>query len=127
MSGTNKPCPARESGQGHRPLYIRGQCVPLSLGDDFPARQDPLAREGVTRILLGPTASKHLTEAGAECFALAGRQSYPGDPARWVILLAPVPLDVARQAEGVIIGTHTAKRTRKPATARTGTTTTSPA
>lgn len=74
--------------------------------------QDPLARPGVVRILPGPTASATLTEAGAECFALVGRDTYPGEPSRWVILLCPVPLTVANAASRVLLGTHTAKPIR---------------
>jgi len=126
MRGTNNKCPARESGQGQSPLYIKGANVPPSLGDDFPARQDPLARDGVTRILLSEAASRHLDATGAECFRIVCKAHLPDRPDRWVVILAPCPLDVARQAEGVLLGTHTAKRTRKPATARTATATAPP-
>ena len=87
---------------------------------------DPWAREGVKQIKLGPSASKALTESGQSVFALVSRQRWPDDPQRWAIYLLPVPLALARQAEGVILGTHTARPIRKPATATTGTNTTPP-
>ena len=84
---------------------------------DFPENRtqvDPLAREGITRILLGPTASKHLTESGAECFAIVGKVPWPGDASRWAIYLLPVPLAGANAATSVLLGTHRAAPIRRP-------------
>jgi hypothetical protein len=65
---------------------------------------DPTTRPDVTRILLSARASQHLSETGTACFALVARDTWPGDRNRWVILLKPCPLALARQAEGVALG-----------------------
>jgi hypothetical protein len=72
---------------------------------------------GVVRILLGPTASATLDATGEKVFALVARDVWPNDRSRWVILLKPCPLALARQAEGVVLGTHRAARIRPPAQA----------
>jgi hypothetical protein len=80
---------------------------------DFPGNRtqvDRWAREGVKQIKLGPSASKALTESGQSVFALVSRQRWPDDPQRWAIYLLPVPLALARQAEGVVLGSHKATR-----------------
>lgn len=77
---------------------------------------DPLAKGNVMNILLGQTASKHLRASGAECFTFVGKDTDPGDPARWVILLQPVPLAVAAAATTVLLGKARAAHT-KPASA----------
>ena len=59
---------------------------------------DPLAKGNVMNILLGQSASKHLRASGAECFTFVGKDTDPGDPARWVILLQALPLAVANPA-----------------------------
>ena len=72
---------------------------------------------GQSRILLSDAASRHLTESGEECFAIVSKARHPEKPGRWVIHLAPAPLATARQAEGVLLGTHRAvklKATPKP-------------
>jgi hypothetical protein len=84
---------------------------------------DPTASPDVTRILLGPSASKALTDAGAECFRILTQARHPDMPGRWVIILAPCTRQAARAAESVILGTHRAARIRPPATATTGATT----
>ena len=84
--------------------------APLPLAPPF----DPLARPGLVRILLGPTASQVLTATGEKVFALVASETYPGDPSRWVILVVPVPLDVARQAASVALGRMIATKPRKP-------------
>jgi hypothetical protein len=71
---------------------------------------DPTTRPDVTRILLSARASQHLSETGTACFALVARDTWPGDRNRWVILLKPCPLALARQAEGVVLGSHKATR-----------------
>ena len=75
---------------------------------------DPLARPDVLRILLGPTASARLTESGAECFAIVGKVTWPGDASRWAIYLLPVPLAGANAATSVLLGTHRAAPIRRP-------------
>jgi hypothetical protein len=100
MSGTNETFPARESGQGHNPPYIKGG-VSRSRGAEIPGRQDPTACPGVTRILLSERASLALTESEEKVFALVARDVWPGDRNRWVILLKPCPLALARAAEGL--------------------------
>jgi hypothetical protein len=87
---------------------------------------DPTACPDVVRILLSARASQHLSETGQSVFALVSRQRWPDDLSRWAIYLLPVPLALARAAEGVILGTHTARPIRKPATATTGANTTPP-
>jgi hypothetical protein len=74
-----------------------------------------LAKVNIMKILLGPTASKHPRASGAECFAFVGKDTYPGDPARWVILLKAVPLAVANAATAVLPGMACAVHP-KPAT-----------
>ena len=80
------------------------------------SRLDPLAIPGVIRILLSERSSLALTESGETVFALIGRQSWPGDPKRWVIYLKPSTLQPANAATRVLNGTHTARPIRKPAT-----------
>jgi len=75
-----------------------------------------LAKVNVMKILLGPTALKHPRASGAECLALVGKDTSPGDPARWVILLQPVPLAVAYAASAVLPGKARAIHS-KPASA----------
>lgn len=82
---------------------------------------DPTACPGTTRILLSSRASQHLSETGAACFALVARDTYPGDPSRWVILLAPCSLKLAQDAERVAMGKATARPIRPtPAPAMPG-------
>ncbi len=59
---------------------------------------------GAVRILLGRTASEHLTTMGAACFAVIGKASYPDDPARWVIHLVPSTIKDADAACKVATG-----------------------
>jgi hypothetical protein len=71
---------------------------------------DPLALPGVIRILLGPTASRVLSESGEQSSVVVGRGSYPSDPSRWVIYLKPCSLEVANAACSILAETHTATR-----------------
>ena len=96
MNGTSNSCPAPESGQGHRGVYI---IPPVSRS----SREEP---EPI-RIILGETASKALLEAG-ECFLIVGKGSYPDSPGRMVIHCVPVPKDQADAACAVALGTHRA-------------------
>lgn len=70
---------------------------------------DPLAIPGAILIALDADQSAQLRAAG-ECFQIVGRGSYPETPGMMVICCAPVDLVTARDACGVVMGTHTAKR-----------------
>ena len=81
---------------------------------------NPSARPGVVRILLSERASAALSATGQSVFALVARDTYPGDPSRWVIILAPCSLKLAQAAERVAMGKATARPIRPtpaPATA----------
>lgn len=80
---------------------------------------NPPDRPDVVRILLGPSASKALTESGEKVFALVSRGTYPHDPSRWVILLRPCSLRTAQDAEAVAMGEMVATKPRKAATPAT--------
>ena len=69
---------------------------------------------GLIRLVLGRSASEALTAAGERAFAIVGRASYPEDPSRWVIHLAPVDFPAAQDACEVLLGTKRAIRPRKP-------------
>jgi hypothetical protein len=75
-------------------------------GKDFEAPIEVIP--GQTRILLSEAASRHLSDIGADCFRIVSKARHPEQPGRWVIHLAPCPLAIARQAEGVLFGTHRA-------------------
>jgi hypothetical protein len=62
------------------------------------------------RILLGPSASAHLTATGEGCFIVAGKQSHPEDPARWVLHLVPTSIKAADDAVKVAKGEAKARR-----------------
>ena len=64
---------------------------------------------GVVRILLGRTASDHLSAVGEQCFVVVGRASYPDDPTRWVIHLVPSTIKDADNAVRVARGLATAR------------------
>jgi len=64
------------------------------------------------RLLLSERASQALAEAGERCFRIIAADMSNEHPGRFVIHLAPCPLDVARQAEGVLLGTHAARRVK---------------
>lgn len=65
------------------------------------------------RILLGPSASQALTDAGPNVFLVIGRASYPEDPSRWVLHLVPVDsIKTANDAVSVAKGEATARRPR---------------
>ena len=69
---------------------------------------------GQTRILLSESASRHLTATGEECFRIVTKATHPEQPGRWVIHLAPCQLATAKQAEGVLLGTHRTVRIKQP-------------
>jgi hypothetical protein len=62
------------------------------------------------RILLSESDSQRLSAIGVECFAVVGRDTYPGNPAQWVIYLLPTTFKAANSATGVAKGTHRAVR-----------------
>jgi len=73
---------------------------------------------GQSRILLSEAASRHLDTTGEQCFRIVCKAHLPDRSDRWLVILAPVPLSIARQAESILFGTHIARPIRKPATAR---------
>jgi hypothetical protein len=77
------------------------------------ARVDPLARPGVTRILLSETQSRELSATGERAFVTISKCTYPGDPSRWQILVSPVDLDVLNQANRILSGESRSVRIRK--------------
>lgn len=80
--------------------------------DTPPAAVASEAPEGVVRILLSKLASDALTAAGADCFAVVSRATWPDDPNRWVIHIAPVAWESAIGACKVLLGTHCAAKKR---------------
>lgn len=54
--------------------------------------------------ILSLSATKALRAYWAECFVFGGKDTDPGDPARWVILLQPVPFAVAATARAMLPG-----------------------
>ena len=75
---------------------------------------DPLAHPRAIRILLSETASRHLAEHGAACFAVVGRATYPADPKRWIVYLLPCSIEAANAATSVALGTRKASKIRPP-------------
>lgn len=90
------------------PIGDRSSPAPLiqPLPTDFKAPIQVIL--GQTRILLSEAASRHLDATGEDYFMIASKAKSPDVVGRWVIHLAPCPLKVARQAEGVLLGTHRA-------------------
>jgi hypothetical protein len=68
------------------------------------------------RILLSSEASARLTAMGERCFTVASRQTYPGDPSRWVLYLRAVDTEIVEGALRVLSGEHMAapKPNEKP-------------
>lgn len=67
------------------------------------------------RILLGPSASQALTDAGPSVFLVIGRASWPEDPSRWVLHLVPVDsIKTANDAVSVARGEATVRRPKAP-------------
>ena len=64
------------------------------------------------RITLDPEQSRQLSQAGQGAFSIVGRASYPGDPSRWILTLAPVEWKTAAAACHVLQGTHRATKIR---------------
>lgn len=69
---------------------------------------------GALRILLGPSASKALTDTCNGAFIVIGKASHPDDPTRWALHLIPCPISAANDACDVAQGK--AKATRKKPT-----------
>jgi hypothetical protein len=68
-----------------------------------------------SRIVLGQTASQALTESGESCFIVAGKQSHPDDPTRWILHLIPCDIATANDANRIINRTHKAVAIRQKA------------
>lgn len=68
--------------------------------------------EGFVKILLSEAASKHLEATGETCFRIIAQDMSNDHTRRYVIHLAPCPLATARQAEGILLGTHRAVKLR---------------
>ena len=66
------------------------------------------------RILLSPSASAHLNATGEACFIVAGKQSHPDDPARWILHLIPCDIATADSAVKVAKGEAKARQFKKP-------------
>lgn len=76
-----------------------------------PARPDPLSARlppKVVRITLDAAQSAALAAAGVGAFTIISRQSYPGDPSRWIVTVAPADWQRARSASSVLLETHRA-------------------
>jgi hypothetical protein len=56
------------------------------------------------RIILSSEASARLTALGERTFAVATRQTFPGDPARWVLYLRAVDTEIVEGALRVLSG-----------------------
>ena len=79
--------------------------------------KDPLAADippRVIRIPLNADQTAQLAAAGAGAFNIISRRSYPGDPGRWIVTVAPVSWDRAVAASGVLLGSHRAVRIQTP-------------
>ena len=75
---------------------------------------DPLSVPGIVRILLSEKAGAALVACGAWAFVVVSRGFYPDSHGRMVIYCSPCPFDVARDACGIIAGTHRAQRIKTP-------------
>ncbi len=73
---------------------------------------NPEASPETLRILLGPSASAHLNATGEGCFIVAGKQSHPDDPARWILHLIPCDIATADSAVKVAKGEAKARRVK---------------
>ena len=76
-------------------------------------RPDPLAHPRAVCIALDCEQTESLLEHGTT-FIVIARETYPGNPARLQLLALPVPLEVAKSAESVALGTHRAAKLKTP-------------
>lgn len=79
--------------------------------------KDPLSvplPERVIRIPLTSEQTAQLAAAGAGAFSIISRRSYPDDPSRWIVTVAPASWDRAVAASGVLLGTHRAAKIKTP-------------
>ncbi len=76
-------------------------------------RIDPLAREGVFKIILTEEQSRLLAASGERAFVSVSRCSYPGNPAQWQILISPCSLNLLNEATRVLRGESRSVRIRK--------------
>jgi hypothetical protein len=74
---------------------------------------DPLAREGVIKIILSEEQSQLLTATGEKCFVTISKCTYPGNHDQWQILVSPVDLNLLNQATRVLRGEAKSVRIRK--------------
>ena len=56
------------------------------------------------RIVLSSEASARLSAMGERTFAIASRQTFPDDPARWVLYLRAIDSDLVEAATRVMSG-----------------------
>jgi|GEM_PF-6463188 len=76
----------------------------------------PEEKGAVIRILLSEAASRHLDVAGPQAFAIVSRDMSDERTGRWVISLAPVEWETARDASAVLVGSAKAVRPKPAAT-----------
>jgi len=112
MTPETPETPVSDSGKS-RNSYSGNSGKSLDTGiPEFPEKPE----SKIVRIILSRVASDALTAAGDQCFAVIGRASYPDDPARWVIHIAPVSFGTAHDACEVLMGTKRAAPIRKSKT-----------
>jgi hypothetical protein len=104
--------PEKDSSNSSKSLVTGILESPETGGAKPPAFPVIEPQAGTVRLLLSAPASQALADAGESCFVIVSRATWPEDPKRFVIILAPCPLDIARQAEGVLLGTHTGRRVK---------------
>ena len=56
------------------------------------------------RIVLSSEASARLSAMGERTFTVASRQTYPGDPSRWVLYIRAIDSDIVEGAVRVLSG-----------------------
>jgi len=65
-------------------------------------------------IRLDPEQSEILTDAGGDAFLVIDKETYPGDPKRWVIHLVPCSINAGNAAIRVARGISAERKTRTP-------------
>ena len=63
-----------------------------------------MSSQNQLRIVLSSEASAKLSAMGARCFTVASRETYPGDPARWVLYVRAIDSDIVDAATRVLMG-----------------------
>lgn len=102
----------------HTPIAIaqRGLSAPTVPGAALSFSPPIPPPPGHARILLSEAASQHLEAAGPQAFSIVHRDMSDGNAGRWVITLAPVEWQTARDAAAVLMGTARAVRPKAPKT-----------